>query len=146
MTIDLSRQFEIISNFVCCPSTLVVHYIKFCLLYIYIAIYARLHINSNTHGEVMSKLSNIFFRVPCPLSTNLFNLYLDELNIYGQDRQGFSMFIPHGGCNSSWLTLITPIHRMTSGCAVARQNLPEIEEFWRRRTETGLRPEAMSRP
>ena len=46
---------------------------------IYTIIYTKVQINGDTHGE---KMSNIGVKQGCPLSPTLFELYIDELEIY----------------------------------------------------------------
>ena len=53
----------------------------------YITIYAKVQINNDTHGEVMS---NISVKQRCPYST-LFNLYIDELETYLDEISGDSL-------------------------------------------------------
>ena len=45
----------------------------------YIAIYAKIQTNGDTHGEVMS---NIGVKQPPPPPPTLFGSYIDELDIY----------------------------------------------------------------
>ena len=45
----------------------------------YTIICAKVRINRDTHGEVMSKIG---VKQVCPLSPTLFNLYIDELEMY----------------------------------------------------------------
>jgi len=45
----------------------------------YTTIYAKVRINGDTHGEVMS---DIGVKQGCPLSSTLFGLYVDELETY----------------------------------------------------------------
>ena len=45
----------------------------------YTTIYAKVYINGNTHGEVMSDIN---VKQGCPLFSTLFGLYIDELETY----------------------------------------------------------------
>ena len=54
----------------------------------YTTVYAKVQIDDDTHGEVMS---DIVVKQGCPLSPTLFGLYIDELETYLDEIDGDSL-------------------------------------------------------
>ena len=83
MSLFLFCSFQIVFNTIPCeklwerPQRLGVPlHLQLVVNDIYIAIYAKVHINGNTHGKVKS---NTFVRQGCPLSPALSGLHIYEL-------------------------------------------------------------------